>query len=74
MIEKRMSDNLLKRYMFYFHHRWQMMCPLRQFQTIPEEIIRIIEKENISWDRFSDLNAHEIGRNKRIFSFDFLLL
>ncbi|CAF2937525.1 unnamed protein product [Rotaria sp. Silwood2] len=40
---------------------WQSMCPLRQFKKIPEEIIRKIEKKNISWDRFYDLDAHEIG-------------
>ncbi|CAF5137105.1 unnamed protein product [Rotaria magnacalcarata] len=40
---------------------WQSMCPLRQFKKIPEEIIRKIEKKNITWDRFYDLDAHEIG-------------
>jgi len=40
---------------------WQSMCPLRQFKKVPEEIIRKIEKKNISWDRFYDLNAHEMG-------------
>ena len=40
---------------------WQSMCPLRQFKKIPEDIIRKIEKKNISWDRFYDLDAHEIG-------------
>ncbi|UJR08870.1 hypothetical protein I4U23_013125 [Adineta vaga] len=40
---------------------WQSMCPLRQFKKIPEEIIRKIEKKNISWDRFYDLDAPEIG-------------
>jgi pre-mRNA-splicing helicase BRR2 len=41
---------------------WQSMCPLRQFKKIPEDIIRKIEKKNISWDRFYDLDAHEIGK------------
>ncbi|CAF3825762.1 unnamed protein product [Adineta steineri] len=40
---------------------WQSMCPLRQFKKIPEETIRKIEKKNISWDRFYDLDAPEIG-------------
>lgn len=40
------------------------MCPLRQFKKIPEEIIRKIEKKNISWDRFYDLDAHEIGKKR----------
>ena len=38
------------------------MCPLRQFKKIPEETIRKIEKKNISWDRFYDLDAPEIGK------------
>ena len=40
---------------------WQSMCPLRQFKKIPDEIIRKIEKKNITWERFYDLDAHEIG-------------
>jgi pre-mRNA-splicing helicase BRR2 len=44
------------------------MCPLRQFKKIPEEIIRKIEKKNISWDRFYDLDAHEIGKMKAFLS------
>ena len=40
------------------------MCPLRQFKKIPDEIIRKIEKKNISWDRFVDLDAHEIGKKR----------
>jgi pre-mRNA-splicing helicase BRR2 len=40
------------------------MCPLRQFKKIPDEIIRKIEKKNISWNRFYDLDVHEIGEKK----------
>ena len=40
---------------------WQSMCPLRQFKKIPEEIIKKIEKRNIPWERFYDMEAHEIG-------------
>ncbi|CAF1042145.1 unnamed protein product [Adineta steineri] len=46
MIEKRM---------------WQSMCPLRQFKKIPQLINQKIEKKNISWDRYFDLDANEIG-------------
>ena len=42
------------------------MCPLRQFKKIPEEVIRKIEKKNISWDRFYDLDAHEIGKQREL--------
>ncbi|CAF3970139.1 unnamed protein product [Rotaria sp. Silwood2] len=37
------------------------MCPLRQFKKISNTINRTIEKKNISWDRFYDLDANEIG-------------
>lgn len=40
------------------------MCPLRQFKKVPEEIIKKIEKKNISWDRFYDLDAPEIGKQR----------
>jgi len=41
--------------------RWQSMSPLRQFKKIPEEVVRKIEKKNFPWERFCDLNPHEIG-------------
>jgi len=41
--------------------RWQSMSPLRQFKKIPEEVVRKIEKKNFPWERFYDLNPHEIG-------------
>jgi pre-mRNA-splicing helicase BRR2 len=40
---------------------WQSMCPLRQFKKIPEEVVKKIEKRNIPWERFYDMEAHEIG-------------
>ena len=40
------------------------MCPSRQFKKILEEITRKIEKKNISWDRFVDFDAHEIGKKR----------
>ncbi|ODN02767.1 hypothetical protein Ocin01_03915 [Orchesella cincta] len=40
---------------------WQSMCPLRQFKKIPEEVIRMIEKKSIAFDRLFDLNPLEIG-------------
>ncbi|CAF4020508.1 unnamed protein product [Rotaria sp. Silwood2] len=40
---------------------WATMCPLRQFKKISNTINRTIEKKNISWDRFYDLDANEIG-------------
>ncbi|CAF3659873.1 unnamed protein product [Rotaria sp. Silwood1] len=40
---------------------WQSMCPLRQFKKISNTINHTIEKKNISWDKFYDLDANEIG-------------
>jgi pre-mRNA-splicing helicase BRR2 len=40
---------------------WQSMCPLRQFKKIPEEVVKKIEKRNIPWERFYDMEPHEIG-------------
>ena len=37
------------------------MTPLRQFKKIPEEVLKKIEKKNFPWERFYDLNPHEIG-------------
>jgi len=45
----------------FVNGRWQSMSPLRQFKKIPEEVVRKIEKKNFPWERFYDLNPHEIG-------------
>lgn len=45
---------------------WQSMTPLRQFKKIPEDILRKIEKKNIPWERYYDLNEHEIGELIRV--------
>ena len=37
------------------------MCPLRQFKKMPEEVVKKIEKKSFPWERFYDLNQHEIG-------------
>ena len=43
------------------HKMWLSMCPLRQFQKIPEEVVRKIEKKSFMWERFYDLEPGEIG-------------
>ncbi|KII64997.1 U5 small nuclear ribonucleoprotein helicase [Thelohanellus kitauei] len=40
---------------------WASMCPLRQFAKIPPEIVRKIEKKDFHWERFFDLEPHEVG-------------
>ena len=45
---------------------WQSMSPLRQFKKIPEEVVKKIEKKNFPFERFYDLNPHEVGELIRI--------
>ncbi|KAI8916143.1 Sec63 Brl domain-containing protein [Gorgonomyces haynaldii] len=40
---------------------WLSMTPLRQFPNFPEELIRKIERKDISWDRYYDLTPQELG-------------
>lgn len=40
---------------------WLSMNPLRQFSTFPTEVIRKLERKDISWDRYYDLNPQELG-------------
>ena len=48
----------------FFFIRWQSMSPLRQFKKIPEEVVKKIEKKSFQWERFYDLNPHEIGESR----------
>ncbi|KAL4451451.1 hypothetical protein ABPG75_007113 [Micractinium tetrahymenae] len=40
---------------------WGSQTPLRQFKGIPYEILSKIEKKDLAWDRWYDLNSQEIG-------------
>jgi len=40
---------------------WQSMSPLHQFKKLPEDVVKKIEKKNFAWERFYDMNPHEIG-------------
>mmetsp|Transcript_28044 Transcript_28044/g.66662 ORF Transcript_28044/g.66662 Transcript_28044/m.66662 type:complete len:2150 (+) Transcript_28044:160-6609(+) len=41
---------------------WGSMIPLRQFKSIPDEIIKKLEKKDvIQWERFFDMSPQEIG-------------
>ncbi|EFN58670.1 hypothetical protein CHLNCDRAFT_140958 [Chlorella variabilis] len=40
---------------------WGSQTPLRQFKGIPYEILAKIEKKDLAWDRWYDLNSQEIG-------------
>jgi pre-mRNA-splicing helicase BRR2 len=40
---------------------WASQTPLRQFTTLPKEILKKIEKKSIAWDRYYDLQPQDIG-------------
>jgi hypothetical protein len=40
---------------------WGSQTPLRQFKGIPGEILTKIEKKDLAWERWYDLNSQEIG-------------
>nr|PVC53469.1 U5 small nuclear ribonucleoprotein-specific helicase [Theileria orientalis] len=48
---------------------WQLMLPLRHFKTIPNEVLTRLEKKDIAWTRYYDLNSVELGelcRNQKL--------
>ncbi|KAJ3102694.1 DEIH-box ATPase [Phlyctochytrium bullatum] len=40
---------------------WLSMSPLRQFKNVRMDIIQKLERKDFPWDRYYDLNAHELG-------------
>ncbi|KTW29425.1 hypothetical protein T552_01377 [Pneumocystis carinii B80] len=40
---------------------WPTMTPLRQFKICPSEVIRKVERKDLSWSRYFDLDPHELG-------------
>lgn len=40
---------------------WMSMNPLRQFKSIPGDIIKRLERKEFPWHRYYDLNPHELG-------------
>jgi pre-mRNA-splicing helicase BRR2 len=40
---------------------WLSMSPLRQFKSFPMEVIRKLERIDIPWDRYFDLDAQYLG-------------
>jgi pre-mRNA-splicing helicase BRR2 len=46
---------------------WSSQSPLRQFSSIPEVIVRKLEKNSdISWDRYCDLKPQDLGEMVKI--------
>lgn len=42
------------------------MTPLRQFKKLPEDVLRRIEKKNIPWEIFYNLDHNEIAELVRM--------
>ncbi|KAI8851535.1 Sec63 Brl domain-containing protein [Chytridium lagenaria] len=40
---------------------WLSMSPLRQFKNVRMDIVQKLERKDIPWDRYYDLNPHELG-------------
>ena len=40
---------------------WLSMNPLRQFRSVPADIIKRLERKEFPWDRYYDLNPQELG-------------
>ncbi len=43
------------------HRMWGVQSPLRQFPSIPPDVIKRIEGKDFPWERFYDLEAHALG-------------
>jgi pre-mRNA-splicing helicase BRR2 len=40
---------------------WLPMSPLRQFKSMPQDIVRRLERKEFPWERYFDLNPQELG-------------
>eukprot|EP00210_Caulerpa_lentillifera_P005576 g5333.t1 len=40
---------------------WASQTPLRQFPTMPKDILVKLEKKDLPWDRYYDLSSQELG-------------
>lgn len=43
------------------HQQWYFETPLRQFTSIPEEILAKMDQRDISIDRLKEMDSKEIG-------------
>ncbi|KAI8807156.1 Sec63 Brl domain-containing protein [Cladochytrium replicatum] len=40
---------------------WLSMSPLRQFQVLKPDVIRLLERKEVPWERYYDLTPEELG-------------
>jgi len=45
---------------------WTSMSPLRQFKSVPEDVVKRLEKKDIPFERLYDLNPQELGELVRV--------
>jgi len=41
--------------------QWQSLNPLHQFRKIPQELLKLLDKKNLTFERLYDLDAHQLG-------------
>lgn len=46
--------------------QWQSLNPLHQFKKLPTDVVRSLDKKNLSFDRLYDLDAHQLGELIRV--------
>jgi pre-mRNA-splicing helicase BRR2 len=40
---------------------WETQCPLRQITSVPDDLVRRLEKKDLDWDRICDMDAFALG-------------
>ncbi|CAK9184306.1 unnamed protein product [Ilex paraguariensis] len=45
---------------------WSVQMPLRKFHGIPNEILMMLEKKDLAWERYYDMSSQEIGELIRV--------
>ena len=56
-----LSEKVLQLCKMVDKRMWASQTPLRQFATIPREILKKVEKKSIAWERYYDLQPQDIG-------------
>jgi hypothetical protein len=46
--------------------QWQSLNPLHQFKKLPTDVVRTLDKKNLTFDRLYDLDAHQLGEMIRL--------
>lgn len=41
--------------------QWQSLNPLHQFKKIPQDVVKVLDNKNLTFDRLYDLDSHQLG-------------